>query len=303
MPILAGDIVMDVARALVENPPYITFPSGLFTQKEILTYIDEVQLDFLTKVMPVHRAVPVTWQPDVRIYTQPDNCLQLDRIENGGVSLRNTSQANLDLYVPGWVYEDPTPTPASWFQDQLAVNQYGIRPAPEPFTTAILAATNASPIQITTQDPHGLSTGEECSNTGCTGNDAANGVFVASVISPTILTLNGSAGDGAYTGGGVLAVPSNLWFSEKIAADSAMGTPLLVPFVFTPYVKYGTLARAWAKDGEQRNPTNAKYCRLRYDFGVMLAKRFMAWSKTDAGLNSESTALRNVPVPAVVERS
>jgi hypothetical protein len=304
MPILAGDIVLDVALALVENPPYITFPSGLFTQQEILTYIDEVQLDFLTKIRPVYKRAGVVWTPNVQIYTQPDDCLWLERIENGGVSLRNTSQANLDLYSSGWAYEDPTPNPLSWYQDQTAVNQYGVRPAPLPFSTVIVSANNASPILMQTQDPHGLTTGMEVSNTGCLGNTGANGVYVVQVLSLDQALLLGSVGNGVYVANsGVMSLSTQLWYSQKIAVPSTMSTPLLVPFVFSQYVKWGVLSRAWAKDSEQRNPQNAKFCELRYNFGILLASRFLAWSKMESGLQSEATALRNFPIPAIVEKA
>lgn len=74
---------------------------------------------------------------------------------------------------------------------------------------AILNATNASPIQITTASPHGLSTGNQVPIGQVTGNTAANGIWTVTVTSETTFTLNGSSGSGAYTGGGLVGAESS----------------------------------------------------------------------------------------------
>jgi hypothetical protein len=68
-------------------------------------------------------------------------------------------------------------------------------------STAITAATNASPIQITST-AHGYATGNVAVIASVGGNTAANGVWVVTVIDPNTFTLNGSTGNGAYTSGG-----------------------------------------------------------------------------------------------------
>lgn len=66
----------------------------------------------------------------------------------------------------------------------------------------ITAATNASPVAITTTSAHNLSTGQYVQIQGVQGNAAANGVFQITVASTLSFTLNGSTGSGAYTSGG-----------------------------------------------------------------------------------------------------
>ena len=70
-------------------------------------------------------------------------------------------------------------------------------------TLTITGATNASPIQITTSAVNSLTTGQTVTISGVTGNTNANGTFVITVIDNTHFTLNGSAGNGAYGGGGI----------------------------------------------------------------------------------------------------
>jgi hypothetical protein len=69
-------------------------------------------------------------------------------------------------------------------------------------TVAISAATNAAPIKITATS-HGYKSGQKTAIAGVGGNTAANGNFTVTVIDPNNFTLNGSAGNGAYTSGGV----------------------------------------------------------------------------------------------------
>jgi hypothetical protein len=86
--------------------------------------------------------------------------------------------------------------------------------------SGVTAATNATPIQITTDAPHGLAStitvaGEPVGTVtiaGAEGNTAANGTWSIVVIDATNFTLIGSAGNGAYTGGGS-------WSNVRFAAQ------------------------------------------------------------------------------------
>ena len=74
-------------------------------------------------------------------------------------------------------------------------------------TSTITNASNASPIVITTSANHGYSTGDTVNVTGVGGNTAANGssptgFWTITVVDNTHFSLDGSAGNGAYTSGG-----------------------------------------------------------------------------------------------------
>ena len=68
-------------------------------------------------------------------------------------------------------------------------------------TGSITAATNASPIAITSA-AHGLETGSRVIISGVLGNTAANGTFTITKTGVDAFTLDGSTGNGAYTSGG-----------------------------------------------------------------------------------------------------
>ena len=66
----------------------------------------------------------------------------------------------------------------------------------------VTGATNASPIVITTQNPHYLVTGDQVTIADCLGNLGANGTWTITVVNATKFQLQASAGTGTYTGGG-----------------------------------------------------------------------------------------------------
>jgi hypothetical protein len=93
-------------------------------------------------------------------------------------------------------------------------------------TVAVAAASNASPISITTSTPHGFSTGVGVVTiSGVSGNSAANGDWTVTVADSTHFTLNGSAGNGIYVSGGTASSTAawfiaNEWFRQLYYAVS-----------------------------------------------------------------------------------
>ena len=69
---------------------------------------------------------------------------------------------------------------------------------------AITGATNATPIVLTVPSGHGIVNGDVVFVRGVGGNLAANGTFYAASVGATNVTLQGSAGSGAYTSGGFI---------------------------------------------------------------------------------------------------
>lgn len=95
-------------------------------------------------------------------------------------------------------------------------------------TYSVSAASNASPISIVTTSTNALFTGQWVQITGVNGNTAANGIWSITVVSNTNFTLNGSTGNGAYTGGGTIATtpfsgPTNLWEGTPVLAVGSDG--------------------------------------------------------------------------------
>jgi len=83
--------------------------------------------------------------------------------------------------------------------------------------TIISNATNAAPIQITTTVAHGYVTGQSVSIADVSGNTAANGTWIITTSGGTTFTLNGSVGNGAYTGGGSALASTIYYYDAGIA--------------------------------------------------------------------------------------
>lgn len=125
----------------------------------------------------------------------------------------------------------------AWLTDTIKaivvdVTQYGL---------AITAATNASPIVVTTSASHGLSTGDVVTILGALGNTAANATWIVTVVNATQFSLDGSTGNGAYTGGGRVVKLSRDEFLSDVPSGARIATATLAG-------KTSTLGVAGASD-------------------------------------------------------
>lgn len=94
---------------------------------------------------------------------------------------------------------DITLSPFASTAVEFEIEEYNTANALSP---KITAATNTTPIQVTTDVAHGLATGNKVRIQNVGGNTAANGIWVVTVVDATNFTLDTSVGNGAYTSGG-----------------------------------------------------------------------------------------------------
>lgn len=87
----------------------------------------------------------------------------------------------------------------------------------------VTAATNATPIVVTTSASHNLTTGDFVSVDSVGGNTAANGLRNVTVLSATTFSIDGSVGNGAYTSGGTARrISYGLTLSDLEAIEDAV---------------------------------------------------------------------------------
>jgi hypothetical protein len=104
----------------------------------------------------------------------------------------------------------------------LKFSDFGISPVNGAAKT-VSAATNATPIAITTSTNHGYSTGNVVTVAGVLGNTNANGTYVITVTGATTFTLTGSVGNAAYTSGGTaVSVPGRHGFNFDVTSGNAI---------------------------------------------------------------------------------
>lgn len=108
---------------------------------------------------------------------------------------------------------------------------------------AVTAATNATPIVLTTGVAHGLTSGDRVLVLGVGGNTAANGVFLVTVVNTTtfsLQTLAGAdvAGNGAFTSGGtVVKLDADQFLADVpgaavVATSGPLGSKTITKGVF-----------------------------------------------------------------------
>lgn len=113
----------------------------------------------------------------------------------------------------------------SFLSGEIAFLEDSIRAALihlEAWGVAISAATNASPIVVTTTTPHDLNDGDVVSISGVVGNVTANGTYEVSVNSPVEIELVGSSGNGAYVSGGLVVNLSQPQFLDDIPSSAVV---------------------------------------------------------------------------------
>lgn len=93
---------------------------------------------------------------------------------------------------------------------------------------SINGATNATPIVISTAQPHGFTTGDAAKVLNVTGNTAANGDWTVTVVDATHFSLNTSVGNGAYVNNGY-ALGSDLTATGSVAMRSINAISVWAP--------------------------------------------------------------------------
>jgi hypothetical protein len=129
-------------------------------------------------------------------------------MQAGGVNLGDVDLG--DTLIAAVVITDSSGTPKDPAVPPV-FRVYGEGPGPMPNglgslskldTGVVSAASNATPIVVTTTLAHGMQTGDKVTIAGVLGNTAANGDFSVTRISPTTFSLDSSSGNGPYTSGG-----------------------------------------------------------------------------------------------------
>ncbi len=136
------------------------------------------------------------------------------------------------------IQADSAPSYRVYGPDGLVAGQVGQSSARD--TGSITGATNASPI-VASSSGHGLSTGDRVTISGVTGNTAANGTFVVTVLSSDTFSLDGSVGNGAYGAGGTWTV-TGLY---KLTVEATAANGFEKGETYTVYAAGTISATAW----------------------------------------------------------
>lgn len=278
-----------------------TFPTQaatdpLFTQAEIMAYLSQAQNDFLTKVPLVLELFPLTPIAIGQQYQSlPATTIELERVSllNRPSSSAAISQISVVDGAVTAILSGPVP---DWTPG-LAVMVQGVGDGADatfgtaPGDTVILSevinalgewivswplpdAANTNAIGGVISVPK-LTRLYESSLEQITMQDPA---WQMNTFSPQPTKWYEDR-TGLY-GWGLSPVPRSGYFVELLCSvadtqELAMLDSFLLPDCFVPYLKYKAMADALSKDGEQRSPTMCGFYLQRYNFGLMLADRFL----------------------------
>jgi len=225
--------------------PDISFPSGLWTQPEVISYISDVQRDFILKSQILKLVGAVASVTGQRIYEDPDYTMQMDRIAFSNVALNRTTKFSLDRENIKW--RTLAGIPKQYHQDQLPVKQFETDRAPNSSQTGL--GYTATGLYGTLR--YAIS-GTRVTDGAITATDAtftsATAAFTAANVGMTIYVV------GAGTGGAglVTTIASiNSATSVELAAVAAV-----------------TVAGAVAAWGTPYGTSGAVYGLLRYGYGT-----------------------------------
>lgn len=270
-----------------------TFPTQqptdpLYTQSEIQGYLASAQNDFLTKVPLVLEIFPNRALTLGQLYQPtPGNAIELERVAvQSGVQLL---QITIISRTAGIV--TVTLQLASNFTTGLPVLVFGV--IDRSFNSVGSATFSLTSVSADGKTLTWLQTAADAtSSQGSVGPQILSRLYESSQTSlsmqdpqwfynttSTVPTNWFEDRTGVYQWG-VAPVPDSNFFVELIASvrdSDGLGLldGFLLPDIFVPYIKYCALADCLSKAGEQRSPTLARFYQSRYDFGVMLADRFL----------------------------
>lgn len=226
----------------------------------------------------------------------------------GNLAILNTQATTYGPFAPGAYHvSQPSATGAPGYTNTASLT---IPQSSSP-GGVITAASNASPIAVTTTSPHGRATGDTVFIAGALGNTAANGAWIITVTGANSYTLNGSAGNGAYTASSATEyTPTLMAFTADVSGTGGNALPNTVNHSVTSIIGVSVSnAGQWLGTNVESNGSVVNRCRLRLAAlspnGAKGAYAFVALSAITLGPTlfpavSVSSAITRVLVTATV---
>lgn len=285
------------AHAAGESVFGATFPTQqptdpIFTQAEIQGYIAQAQNEFLTKVPLIFELFPNQTVLLGQIYqTVPDTAIEMERVSlNSGYVQFNIGTISRSGNTVTAVI--PTSTSSDTWTPGLPIVVMGVQ------NNTFNSVSNYVTFDLETvsQDGTTLTWAQSATNAASTGGVVLRPIWTRlyessqnqlAMQNPNwVANQNGQAPQswfedraGIY-GWGIAPPPMSSYFVELLTSIRgpvfvSLLDGFLVPDCFVPYIKYLALAYAWSKDGTQRSPSMSRWAQARFDFGVMLADRYL----------------------------
>ena len=234
MPVTAQNLVDEFAE---------TYKDG-GTDATVLRLLQRTLADIL-KIVPLRKSTQyIALTKGVRSYPADVSWIRFWRVRyyltTGNKNVPETFVTTEDTDNPDWI-DNGEGDPASYMLDANETKGVILLSHLAAYTTlTVTAATNASPIVITTQT-HGLTDKDSVVIKGVLGNVAANGTFFVDVLTPTTFALYSDealtvpvAGTGVYTSGGMIATGSSAFLEVEVTLEPTLALASNMPDLPTP---------------------------------------------------------------------
>lgn len=264
MSILVSTLLAEIDDMVQEDA---AFSSGLWSASELIGYINDIQKEFVLKSQILKDIDMVNAVAAQRIYDDPDDSMQIDRIAFGNIPLYRSSRTVLDKDDPDW--RGKAGRPRQYHQDQLSTKKFESDRAPESGMVGMgYAATgNYGPLREMSGSVTYTATIPAVGRGGILRQMWGVRPYVAILPAP---------GRGGFLRR-VVSGASNfeVIFTRLIADVAAVTDVLTVPDFTKPYIKFGVLSKMLSKEGEGQDLLRARYCRRRMATGINLLRRLM----------------------------
>lgn len=271
-----NEIYLNVFEVLLE-------PGGsqlqIFTEQQFLVLAGEVLTDFCNKTGLVKKIFNQVIQFGIAVYQEHGTMGDLESALANNFYLFESSGYYIDNTNPDWHNFAWANQPDRYREDELPPKSIELYPTPNVQGNVVgvvagqggygvMSGTTLATdfnIVLSEQSPQG-GYGTPCGYTGNPYVECANpgyGVVAVRIPSTGNLSMLGSA------------LP---WNVNNLTLQTYVE---LLPDSFTPYLKYGILARIFATDSEVKDQQKAAYCQARYAEGINLAAALMSDEYTE----------------------
>jgi hypothetical protein len=264
--ISVSNIYSQICTILMEPLP-TGLSTGTLTEQDFLNIFSDIIQDFVERASLIKQLINIPAEGGVNFYTQPDYALSIQEILYDEKYMYLTDSLELDALLQIWRNMTEA-VPRRWVQDRTMVNTFEIVGAPlwDGYTVTMTAPLYGTLSSISSVNDFTFTTSAPLYGT------------ISSYTGPMYLEsgggmLLGTISDMVSSNHNLVLVspvkPSGIDFSLSNIIEFVLDS-------FTPYIKYGILAKIFEIDGEMRDVLRARYCKARYEEGILLAKAIAA---------------------------
>lgn len=240
--------------------------NDLWNEPELIGYISDADREFITATGVVKQINNIRATSGTSVYNENTDCIDVERLAWNGKKMYPQTRFELDSQNQNWKAESGTPM--RYHRDHLPPKQFETWKKPNTdgmgYTTTGTYGTLrhvSGSLTYTTTGNYGVLRG------AC----GVRNYYVGYI--PYAMTVQGPYGTLRQVVSG--ATNFLTFYVELPPQVTELDHLITTPDAFSRYVMYRALERAWLKEGDAQDTERAKYCGIRYQRGVQIARRIV----------------------------